>query len=254
MHQVLEYIKFLTTATNQHGVHSPFVYDLVTKCLYDSSHHTAYQDLKAYRAQLLDNTTQLHITDLGSGSRTMHKSTRAINTIAKRAGTTYKRAKLLFRLAQYFGWDSVLELGTSLGIATQAMALGRPEAAITSLEGCPNTAAFARQQLAPYTNITIKTEDFERHLTQLPNTPFDALFIDGNHTEAATLTYFNQLLSSVHNDSVMIFDDIHLNAGMTRAWQRIKQHPKVTVTMDVFYWGLVFFRTEQRQQHFKIRL
>lgn len=31
---LLKYIYFLAKSTNQHGVHSPFVYDFITKCLY----------------------------------------------------------------------------------------------------------------------------------------------------------------------------------------------------------------------------
>lgn len=41
---------------------------------------------------------------------------------------------------------------------------------------------------------------------------------------------------------------------MTKAWTIIKDHPKVTVTVDTFNWGLVFFRKEQLKEHFKIRV
>ena len=34
MFRFISFIKFFISATNQHGVHSPFVYDYVTKCLY----------------------------------------------------------------------------------------------------------------------------------------------------------------------------------------------------------------------------
>lgn len=34
MYRLISYLKFLCSATNQHGVHSPFVYNYVTKCLY----------------------------------------------------------------------------------------------------------------------------------------------------------------------------------------------------------------------------
>jgi hypothetical protein len=41
---------------------------------------------------------------------------------------------------------------------------------------------------------------------------------------------------------------------MTEAWEIIKQHPKVTVTINTFYWGFVFFRSEQIKEHFTIRV
>ena len=41
---------------------------------------------------------------------------------------------------------------------------------------------------------------------------------------------------------------------MTEAWNIIKQNPKVILTIDTFFWGIVFFRTEQEKQHFNIRV
>ena len=80
------------------------------------------------------------------------------------------------------------------------------------------------------------------------------IYFDGNHQKEATLQYFNQLLKTAHNDSVFIFDDIHWSKEMTEAWETIKNHPKVTVTIDTFFWGFVFFRKEQVKEHFIVRL
>ena len=66
--------------------------------------------------------------------------------------------------------------------------------------------------------------------------------------------YFEALLPKATNDTVFIFDDIYWSKGMTEAWETIKQHPKVTVTVDTFFWGFVFFRKEQAKEHFTIRL
>jgi predicted O-methyltransferase YrrM len=256
MYQLQQYLKFLLTSTNQHGVHSPFVYDLVTKCFYDKTNHEGYTQLKAYRKALLSNTENISITDFGAGSKRFHAKERPINEIAKTSATTLKRAKLLFRMVQYLRPKQVLELGTSLGIATQAMVLGHHEATLTSIEGCPNSSAFARQQLDTFNiqNIILKTGRFEEHLPTLNKHHWDFIFYDGNHQKEATLQYFEQLLASVHNDSVFIFDDIYWSKSMTSAWEFIKQHPKVTLTIDTFFWGLVFFRTEQPKENFKIRL
>ena len=72
------------------------------------------------------------------------------------------------------------------------------------------------------------------------------------HSKKATLDYFEALLPTISNDSVWIFDDIHWSADMEEAWEIIKNHPKVTVTIDTFQWGIVFFRTEQEKEHFII--
>ncbi|WP_367179740.1 O-methyltransferase [uncultured Psychroserpens sp.] len=256
MFQIIEYITFLFKSTNQHGVHSPFVYDLVTKCFYDNTRYDAYAQLSEYRSFLLSNDQVIDITDFGSGSRVFKSNSRAVKAIAKTSGTTAKRAELLYRIAHYFQPEQTLELGTSLGIATQAMALGNETNHILSIEGCPNCAEIAQQQLSNFNvnNVTIKTGSFETILPKLKDNSYDLIFFDGNHNKTATLRYFNELLNTAHNDSVFIFDDIHWSKDMVEAWDTIKAHPKVTVTIDTFFWGFVCFRKEQAKENFVIRL
>ncbi len=232
--------------------------------------------------------------------------------MAKIAGISSKRARLLNRLVRYLEVDNALELGTSLGMGTAAMAAGN-DIRITTLEGCPETAAVAREKFKTFEfkDIELKVGEFEDFLVvsgqwsvvrtnsqltpenrivyganfqsvtnrnskfQIPNsikkqpttdspqpttpipilnTKYSLLFIDGNHQKEATLAYFEKLLPTVHNDSVMIFDDIHWSKGMEEAWEIIKQHSEVRVTIDTFQWGLVFFRREQEKEHFVIRV
>ncbi|HSP12266.1 MAG TPA: class I SAM-dependent methyltransferase, partial [Salegentibacter sp.] len=85
-------------------------------------------------------------------------------------------------------------------------------------------------------------------------TSFDLIYFDGHHTKEATLKYFELLLPTAHNESVFIFDDIHWSRGMEEAWEMIKKHPEVRVSIDTFYLGLIFFRKEQAKQDFIIRL
>ena len=256
MFQIIQYIQFLFTSTNQHGVHSPFVYDLVTKCFYDNAKYPEYAALKSYRASLLKNKSTIKITDFGSGSRVFKSNERRISAIAKNSGTPLKRAQLLYRVVNYFKPEHTLELGTSLGIASQAMALGNPNNSIVSLEGCPNSSAFTTEQLyeAHIKNVKINTGAFETILPKLKEASYDLIFFDGNHNKEATLYYFNMLIEKTHNDSVFIFDDIHWSKGMLDAWEQIKLHPKVTVTINTFYWGFVCFRKEQAKENFNIRV
>ena len=258
MHQITQYIKFLLKSTNQHGVHSPFVFNLVTKCFYDKQHYPEYQTITNYRKTLLKNKLHIKVTDLGAGSQAMQQQERTISQMAKHAGTTLKRAKLLYRLNRYFKFETILELGTSLGIATQALSLGNPASHITTIEGCPSTAEFTKRQLKQSSNIVLVIDHFNNYLNKQQTTNnklnYDLIFFDGNHQKEATLSYFEILLETANNDSVFIFDDIYWSKGMTEAWETIKQHPKVTVTIDTFFWGLVFFRKEQVKEHFTIRV
>lgn len=256
LYQVTSYLKFLMRSTNQHGVHSPFVFDLVTKCFYNKNHFQAYSKLFEYRKQLLNNSSKIKITDLGAGSKLLQKKERRIKNIVKHSGTTFKRSKLLYRLIDYLNCGSILELGTSLGIGTHAMSLANPKNSITTIEGCPNIIEFTKRNLKNESiqNVEFKEGDFSNHLEKLSKNTYDLIFFDGNHQKDATLSYFETFLPSIHNNTVFIFDDIYWSKDMTEAWETIKTHPKVTVTIDSFFWGLVFFRKEQQKEHFTIRV
>jgi predicted O-methyltransferase YrrM len=243
-------------STNQHGVHSPFVFDLITNCFYNKTKFSDYTKLVNYRSELLRNDQSITITDLGSGSRIAKSNTRKIKEIAKHSATTLKRAKLLYRLSNYFQWNMMLELGTSLGIATHALHLGNPNAKITTIEGCSNISKIAKNKFSQnkLEGIEVITGGFKEIIKNLTTNTYDFIFFDGNHNKESTLQYFETLLQTAHNDSIFIFDDIYWSKEMTEAWETIKKHPKVTVTIDTFYWGIVCFRKEQIKEHFTIRV
>lgn len=266
--QIKSYFNFLWNSKNQHGVHSPFVYSLVTKCFYDQKTKPEYKILKTYRNDLLRNKNTIEVTDFGAGSRVFKSNTRQISKIAQTAGISPKRAKLLYRITNYFKPENILEIGTSLGLATSALSLGtrvaderneaNPISKITTLEGCPQTSGVAQKQFAKFKldNIETVVSEFTAHLEnyQLSTVNYQLIYFDGNHSKEATLTYFDLLLPTITNETVWIFDDIHWSEDMEKTWEIIKNHPQVTVTIDTFQWGLVFFRYEQEKEHFTIRV
>ncbi len=107
---IKSYANFLWKSKNEHGIHSPFVFDLVTKCFYDKQNYPEYSILKDYRQSLLQNRNTIEVTDFGAGSKVFKSNSRAINQIAKNAGISVKRAELLFRITRYFQPATILEM------------------------------------------------------------------------------------------------------------------------------------------------
>lgn len=81
----------------------------------------------------------------------------------------------------------------------------------------------------------------------------DLVFVDGFHAMEPTLDHFEQCLTKSHNDTVFVFDDIHWSRGMEQAWEAVKSHDKVSVTIDLYNMGLAFLRKEQAEEHFTLR-
>ena len=165
MHKLLEHLKFLLNSTNQHGVHSPFVYNYVTKCLYAKP---KYHDVKTNDVLL--------------------KSIR------------YFKAK--------------------------------------------NIALTSKQKNIENTIVT------EFRSIKFDNKPYDLIYMDISDFEGE----FPLLSNKIHNDTVLLLNQIYKNKESINLWKTIKKRKEVTLTIDMFYCAAVFFRQEQVEEHFKIRI
>ncbi|MGY5353872.1 O-methyltransferase [Wenyingzhuangia sp. IMCC45467] len=254
---IKKYIKFLTKATNQHGVHSPFIYGLVTECIYKKSSKNIIRKYRGYRDCLKQSKQIITITDFGAGSRVFKNNQRKISDLISKVSVSEKYGLLLNRLVNYLEINNVLELGTSVGVGTYAVVLDNLNVKIDTVEGCKETLNVAVNQFKKYevdSQITTYQGDFKEVIPALTsNKKYDLIYFDGNHQKEPTLEYFKECLKAKHNNSVFIFDDIYWSNEMEQAWGEIKNHPEVKVTVDLFQWGLVFFRREQEKEHFKIR-
>ena len=192
--QIKAYLKFLWKSKNEHGVHSPFVFSLITKCFYNSKPKPEYCSLKNYRNALLKNKNTIEVTDFGAGSKVFKSNTRPISKIAKTAGISSKRAELLFRITNYFQPESILEIGTSLGLATSTLALGNPKSKTITLEGCPNTANQCQLQLQLFNikNAECITTEFSTYfkIYNLQPTTYNLIYFDGNHQKKSYFRLF----------------------------------------------------------------
>ena len=261
MYQLFAYLRYwLLRSGTAHGLHSPFVFGLYTTVIRHTGEYRAFARVEKRRQALLASSQVIDVTDFGAGSQVASGGgrRRAVRAIARHAAKPPRLAQLLFRLVNYFQPATILELGTSLGLTTAYLALADSRSRVLTFEGCPNTAAVARQTFDELGAMNVRL--VEGNLDQtLPATlatlaePLDFVFFDGNHRYEPTLRYFEACLANAHADSVFVLDDIHWSAEMERAWAAIKAHPSVTVTIDLFYVGLVFFRKKQGREDFWLR-
>lgn len=161
--RVFSYLQFLIKSTNQHGVHSPFVFDFVSKGLYGKSADLSVLESHPFLKKL-----------------------------------SKKEQKLMAKILFYFK--------------------------IKTIE-----PSFKKSK-----NYINK----EGHLVY-----FDNL--------ANTVSIPKDLKSG---SVFVIIHRIHHSKQHLLKWKEIIQFKKATVTIDLFYFGLLFFRKEQAKEHFKIRV
>jgi predicted O-methyltransferase YrrM len=255
---LLRYLLFYFRSGNAHSIHSPFVFDLYTKVIRSAQAQPVFTRIENIRRQLLGSKEVIEIRDLGAGSRISNSPRRRIETIARYAEKNSCIGQLLYRLVDHFGSETVLDLGTSLGVTTLYLASPHRQCRVFTFEGCPETLKVAKRNFSALDldNIQAVEGNIDQTLPKVLERlgRVDFAFFDANHRLEPTLRYFRTCLGKAHEDSVFVFDDIYWSLEMMQAWQEIKNHSSVTLTVDLFHIGIVFFRRKQPKQHFALRM
>jgi len=155
-----------------------------------------------------------------------------------------------------------VELGTCVGISasyiTAALEInGKGE--LLSLEGSPEIAKIATETLG---NLNLKkgtvvVGSFNEILGGVLESakPIDFFFNDGHHDHDAVIQYFNESLSSLSDEAVIVFDDISWSAGMRKAWNEIESDDRVSASIDLRTIGIALIgKNSATKERFKIPL
>lgn len=240
-----DYVRHRIKAKNRHGVHSPFVYRLIDKVIYDFNPKNDYPEWN-------DSQDRLGNSNIIIGSDPFKKLKRVAGKIQRKA----RLARLIYRLANDFSPNQVLEIGSSSGLMTSHMAKPCPQAYVINLDGRLDTAKVTFQNLNRQCikNVEIITGDLEQVLPETIDKlhALDFVLINKGVKESV-LNCFDQCLFKLNDASTVVFDGIYQSKEMKDVWKQIKKHPDVTVTIDLFWMGLVFVRKKQAKEHFKIR-
>ncbi|PWD98571.1 O-methyltransferase [Marinilabilia rubra] len=239
-----------------HRIHSPFVFFVVSELLFEKTPFYAFKKTDAALEMLLKSKEQVGGKTMGASSVDSSPRKKVCKIVRQGSIPTFY-GQFIFRLINHFEARNILELGTGTGYGTLFLALPDSRSRVTTIEGNPLLCRVAQNlfETVEVKNVNVVNGAFEKALpAELAKTDkLDFVFFDGDHRYKPTLSYFKMCLSKVHNDSVFVFDDIHWSEAMEEAWDVIAAHPKVTVSLDLYRIGVVFFRKECTKQHYVIR-
>ena len=254
----LKYFKYWLFAKHKkgYGVHSPFIYNLIIHVLNNKKSDKALNAVFDVYKKCLKSKEILEFDEIGAGTRFKKSKKITIGNIIKRSSVNRKYGELIYNLTKYFNPAEILELGTSVGISTAFLAQAAPESNFKSVEGIKEKIKIAEKIASELKHHTEFIHgDFDKILESVLENydKLDLVFFDGNHKKTSTLKYFNSCLEKIQNESIFIFDDIHWSYDMEEAWEEIKNHPKVKVSVDLFRMGLIFFRKELSYEHYVVK-
>jgi len=248
------YLSYRKRAVNQYGLHSPFLFELYNACFKPRFKHN-FPDIKKLRAGLLKNDRQISINDYGAGSLVNNSQSKGVNQMFKSASISTRQGELFNRLILYFKPESVIELGTHLGVSGLYF-LQDTATTLYTFEGCQETQGIAKETLMKFGSRAQfykgKFEDeLPSALSNLGHVSF--AYVDGNHTYDGTLWNFNTIKEYSTQDTVIILDDINWSPDMKKAWEEITLDPEVSLSVNCHKFGLVFFKigVEKQNVYFK---
>ncbi|MEZ4938843.1 MAG: class I SAM-dependent methyltransferase [Crocinitomicaceae bacterium] len=244
-------MKYLWQSRTRYHVHSPFVFNFINEVLRAPSN---INDLLPYCSLLQKDSTRIEIHDFGAGSRKSSSNIRSIKEIYRNSSSHPKKADLIRRICAYeLESFKVIELGTNLGVTTFALSQSSKCNQVWSIEGCPNLFKFSSEKLSEQDKVHLSCSQFEQIVPSLLETQRpEVVYIDGNHTYEATLTYFNWIKNE-SSVELIIFDDIHWSDGMLKAWKELILDSEFHVSVELFNLGILWRRAEQRKEHFVLR-
>ncbi len=241
-----------------HGIHSPFLFYFLTEIIENKLKYYAYLLVDDLRKKMRKDFRIIKINDFGAGSIiSSSKERRKVQSIAKYSAISRKYGELLFRIINYSKPKNIIELGTSLGISTSYLSLVDEKANIYTIEACEETAKIAKENFEQLNlqNIQLHIGEFRSELPKILKEikQVDFVFFDGHHLRQPSLDYFHECSRYAHNDTIFVFDDIHWSEEMEQAWSEIVSSPKISLSIDLFRLGIVFFKQELSKEHFVIK-
>ncbi len=253
------YLQYRKNAKNRFKIHSPFVYGFLENVFRDEQKHEDFKLLDAIYDEQKHSDRLIETIDFGAkaSGKEYKEYVIKLGDLVRKRSHPLKHLHIFYNLSRYVKPVNMLEFGTAAGMSTLYLKKPLPESKMVTMEGCATLASVAQENFekAGLKNVEVIPGNFDVVLNDVLK-KFDRLdfvFFDGNHRKEPTLDYFNRCMEKVHPGTVFLFDDIHWSKGMEEAWETIKADERVSVTMDVFWSGLVFFRKGIAKQDFVVK-
>lgn len=217
------YLKYLLQRKTEFSVHSPFVFDFMKKVLYDRGTNRDYE-------------LMLRISRLLDGKKFSTRSRR-------------KQARLLYRLVRYMEPETVLTFGRLSALNTSALALGNLQTKVY-LEQSPDFLETLNSMGVVNVSL-IRHDGNEEEQFERLNTGFVFYGLDDFGED--TWNNLEDGFGEVDEDTVLVFEGIHHSRHTEAAWEAIKASEGVTLSMDLYCIGIIFFREGIEKQDFVLK-
>lgn len=245
LHQIVHFLSYYLQAKPPRRMHSPYMYDLLTKVFDDHKSYYIFEEIEKVRRDFSQSRRRVQSLDYGAGSHKLSGNSRTESDIVGSAVSSSRKCEVLFRLTEHLQPAVTVEVGASLGISSAYIAAANSNGRIYSFEGNPDLANTARDlsRKLNLNNIDVRDGNFDDSLPACLDSleSVDLAYIDGNHRKEPTLRYFDMLCAKRGPEAVFIIDDIRWSREMYETWCELLQNDAVRASVDAFSFGMLFF-------------
>lgn len=236
-------------------VEGAFINEVLQKCFVNSSRIGSYRLEWDFITSILAQTKDEPMREIGAKA-TVYSALHArhLHKIIRTSASSSVDARALCDLVCFFKPSTIIELGTSAGLTTRALAQAAPSTPIISIEGNAQMHQIAKQHLHVFAHVSLHCAYFDAILPQLEwqtDKP-SFVFIDGNHTYNASLRYFSFFRLKATKGSVVVHD-IRWSTEMMRAWKEIVASLDAGLIIETYNMGIVVINPDVPKQHLRIR-
>ena len=146
-----------------------------------------------------------------------------------------KHLKLIYRIINRYKSENILEIGNS------------------NLLDCTFLSNIQWKANVFFSNVESNEISEIKTQKNIQLVSFDFAFYNIENNNSLTLSEFMNHLKYFHNNSIVAINNIHQSNEMEEVWRKIITQKEVTISIDLFFIGLVFFRKEQVKENFIIR-
>ncbi|AGA78639.1 O-methyltransferase [Echinicola vietnamensis] len=250
IHPFFAYLRYFLLKVDRHSLQAPYAYEVYEGLKeYAKTHRSPA--LESKREKLLANPAKITIQDHGTGSLRLKNPLRKIAAITRHSASKPKFSLLYQYFCSLTPAQTVLELGTCVGITTAYLAQST-QGKVYTFEGADELAEVAKGTFGAFPEIHLIAgriqETLPEFLQKVPGVDF--VLMDAHHNYEATIFFWKTLLPALQKTSVVAIGDIHRSKEMEKAWNELKSHSSVTMSMDFYECGILFFKAGLKKQHY----
>lgn len=247
----IRWIRFYARAITIYDIHSPFVASFLQFVLLDRRRYYAFSAIEIFRGILLRNKYPIWVSGYAKGLDKDAVQAMEIRDLVRFRAASPWVGRCLFKTILYQKSENILELGTSLGIATLYLRMASKVSPFISVAEGEELAAEARNNLSRMgcSDVEVVTghlpEAVARVLTRFSK--LDLVYWGRGQSPDSIYSCFQACLEKARPGSVFIIADVHWSNEMEGLWARIRAHNRVRVSLDIFHLGFIFF--DDRLKH-----